>query len=296
MDRLLSLTVRIPGADAGGVDAERFCETIRVLEASLGEASDPDPQGELKAGAQAGVGRESVDGGDGSGATQGKPEDGAEAGVAVGSVGRDDDSTATRGVPSAGGKLHLLIGDSIARNAPWVRDVLNRARGGNTGRRQLDQLQRDMAYWRERLAVEGKHKGSAIMWLGSNEAYPRGRQGDLTSSINTLKKVMELLKEEELIVIGPLPRGHERGLRWEATRAYWLERAMKHSVPSTARLYKPGHRLTHTMKRQRVVGDGTRRENGKLEPWFHANNVHVTPTAYRKIQDLLPTEFLRRGE
>ena len=54
-------------------------------------------------------------------------------------------------------------------------------------------------------------------------------------------------------------------------------------MPHSARFCKPGHRLTHMLKRQRVVRDGTRRDNGELEPWFYADKVHITPAAYRKI-------------
>ena len=73
--------------------------------------------------------------------------------------------------------------------------------------------------------------------------------------------------------------------------AYWLERTLKHTLPSRCPLYKPGHRLTHMLRKQRVVGDGTERD-GRIVPWFRPDGIHLTPEGYFKIRDLLPQGFL----
>ena len=139
--------------------------------------------------------------------------------------------------------------------------------------------------------TEGRPKGTVLLWLGSNDVYPRKGER-VTNPINTVKEVMKKLEGESVIVVAPLPRGCDTERRWDSTLAYWLERTFKYGLPSRCPLYKPGHRLTHMMRRQRVVGEGTERD-GRIIPWFRRDGTHLTSEGYRKISDLMPRSFLK---
>ena len=182
------------------------------------------------AAAAVGDGRGAVDGGDVPGAAPGRPAR----------------------------QLHLVLGDSIARDAPWRCDVIvNLARGGNTWRRQADRLDEDLACWKAKAVAEGRPRGSVVMWIGSNDVYAReGGGGVIPFKIfKIVRAVLEKLRaDHHLLIIGPLPRGYDRGCRWELTRAYWLERSYKQILPHDCPFYRPGHRLTHMLRRRRGRG------------------------------------------
>ena len=307
IDRLLQEaergSERTTGSAAAGAPLESFCDMVipgSALAVSLGDPAteaatgsvggDDDPRAAHGRPLHAVSGEPLIAAGSdrmtpGSALAVGLSSRGA-AGDATGSVGGGDDPRAAPGRP-----LHLVLGDSIARDAPWRSDILCLARSGNNWRRQAERLERDLAQWRDVEITEDRPKGTVLLWLGSNDVYVR--KGEcVTNPISTVKEVLRNLEDESVVVVGPLPRGWcDRGRRWGGTKAYWLERAFKYGLPSRCPLYKPGHRLTHMMHKQRVVGDGTQR-NGRIIPWFR-DGTHLTSEGYWKISDLLPRGFLK---
>ena len=209
-----------------------------------------------------------------------------------GSVDGGDDPGVASGRP-----LPLVLGDSIARDAPWREEVLCLAEGGNNWARQLKNLTRDLGRWDDTAKEEDRPKGTILLWLGSNDVYPRRGQRMTTPTATVHEVLGSLLRDpaQDVIVIGPLPRGRDRGDPWQQTKACWLERNLKRTVGEYDRcqFFKPGHRLTHSMSKVgRVVGEGAQ-IGGRFVPWFQTDRVHITPEGYNKIRNLLPQVFLK---
>ena len=136
-------------------------------------------------------------------------------------------------------RLHLLLGDSIARDANLdttvARDAFLRlARGGETWASLLQRLERHLDSWRQEAADQGRQLGAAVVWMTGNEVYSR-RSGLASFGLDSLAEIGEsvrgVLKElsgvtEELVVLGPLarPLGEVIGIGWSRTAAFHLER------------------------------------------------------------------------
>ena len=54
--------------------------------------------------------------------------------------------------------------------------------------------------------AEGRSKGTVLLWLGISNMYS-GSGERAAGAITTMKEVLEMLADEDVIVIGPLPRG-----------------------------------------------------------------------------------------
>ena len=76
------------------------------------------------------------------------------------------------------GKLHLLIGDSVARYSGMRSRInadrlLNLSRGGATWASVALQLPELMDEWRRVAAAEERRLGTAVVWLTGNDVYDR---------------------------------------------------------------------------------------------------------------------------
>ena len=138
-------------------------------------------------------------------------------------------------------RLHLLIGDSIARRSALrsrspTDQILNRARGGATWTSLLDNLTSDIHAWQVAAAASGARTGTAIIWENGNELYsrytraPSFSEEDLQAVVRFAKRVINQLLEqaENVVILGPLPRpqGELLGTEWSHTAAYRLERTL----------------------------------------------------------------------
>ena len=125
-----------------------------------------------------------------------------------------------------GGKLHLLLGDSIARDAgisvTSPNLMLNRVRGGDSWRRLCDRVATEMRDWRRAAAGYGVPLGNVVIWMTGNDIYPDGtsekRRQQLSSMQDHMTIVLDAVNEcaEEVHIIGSLPRlAHDKGRAWE---------------------------------------------------------------------------------
>ena len=74
--------------------------------------------------------------------------------------------------------LPLVLGDSIARDAPWREEVLCLAEGGNHWARQLKNLTRDLGRWDDTEEDEDREKRTRTgslswSWSGARPLFCR---------------------------------------------------------------------------------------------------------------------------
>ncbi|XP_043199138.1 uncharacterized protein LOC122368890, partial [Amphibalanus amphitrite] len=167
------------------------------------------------------------------------------------------------------GALHLLSGDSIARDAPFRVQhpdrLLRLTVGGMTwSRLPVDEHLRQ---WKEAASLQGLRLGVAVLWLSGNDVYSRRRgAADLPSDGHwealhrTVERCTATLADvaDRVVLLGPLPRFvHDAGRPWERTAAYHLERHISHWLREMARpdisQVELGRRLTHRVKKRHVV-------------------------------------------
>ena len=190
------------------------------------------------------------------------------------------------------GRLHLLLGDSIARRAEFSTTVpgdqiLNRARGSATWASVKERLERDITSWLTAAAASGLRPGKAILWLTGNDVYRKGSglkgytEDSLRETGRVARAVVQRLRAHtgEVIILGPLPRlkGEVTGGLWNSTAAYKLERTLLRNGPGNlATLVTLGRLLTRKIGRKR---------NGLLgcERWFHHDRVHLSREGYAKL-------------
>lgn len=117
------------------------------------------------------------------------------------------------------GRLHLLLGDSIARDsglkaADAADEVLHRALGGATWASTLRRLPEDLAAWRSAAATFGMDLGQAIVWLSGNDVYSRltglsnKDRSHLENVMSLAQRVVRELQKNtpDVTILGPLPR------------------------------------------------------------------------------------------
>ena len=201
-------------------------------------------------------------------------------------------------------KLHLLLGDSIARRAMISSRLPNdgiysRARGGETWDGVKSHLTADINAWEIAAAAEGLSKGLIIVWLTGNDAYsPLSYLADwnddrklaLKAKIGPITRSLERHTPYGVLVLGPLPRmaGEVAGDRWEETAAYKLERTtMKSNLGRRTRVVPLGRALTTKM---------SKKNHGMLgvEKYFCEDGVHLSRAGYGRLQDSVPV-WLRLG-
>ena len=76
------------------------------------------------------------------------------------------------------GKMHLVLGDSIARRAQFkptdhADEVFDRSRGGATWLSVLQKLQSEINDWITATQAFGMDRGYCVLWLRGNDAYGR---------------------------------------------------------------------------------------------------------------------------
>ena len=198
------------------------------------------------------------------------------------------------------GRLHLVLGDSIARDANWSSRFqgdafLNAARGGATWRSVRRHLSIDLAKWNAAVVRQGRRHGRVVLWLTGNDLYCR-RTGQASWDQELLQSLSKAAEElvaalPKALVLGPLPRlgGEAGGAKWETTAAFHLERRLLHCLPTSARFVPMGRHLT-------IRRRGRQECPVACKPWFHADGVHLTKIGYQKLSDFLPIWLCMNAE
>ena len=191
----------------------------------------------------------------------------------------------------AAGRLHLVVGDSIARRARFAPSssedrILDRAKGGATWETLLERLGRDIAVWQTAATAQGLATGNIIVWMTGNDVYSRATRlahFDLQSlqqiGCTARRVVSQLAVHAEVIIFGPLPRlaGEVQGATWEQTAAYHLERTLiKEGLCELGSIVPLGRALTRKMGRKRHGLKG-------CEDWFRPDGVHLSAKGYAKL-------------
>ena len=188
------------------------------------------------------------------------------------------------------GRLHLICGDSIARDAPIVSradpdDILSLAEGGQTWRRLLDSASEHVRTW---MAAASEHRmdvGNAAIWLTGNDVYPRRAAVPVSRN---LRELCEALADaitgtvsalhvvaETVMVLGPLPRRVDVGKPWEQTPAYHLERRVLRCIADMdgVCLLPLGRRFCTRKRSRHVVQDD----------FFRGDGVHLSGNGYARL-------------
>ena len=189
-------------------------------------------------------------------------------------------------------RLHLLVGDSIARDAGIASrfhgdNFISRARGGETWKSLQERIETDIVAWQMAASAQGLATGIVVVWLTGNDVYSRmslmsNFNCEILDSVGRAARsvVRQLQRQaEEVLVLEPLPRlaGEVFGAAWETTAAYHLERTtLKMDVG--ARIITLGRALTRKMGKSRHGLKG-------CEQWFRPDGVHLSPDGYAKLAD-----------
>ena len=191
-----------------------------------------------------------------------------------------------------GGRIHLYLGDSIARDAKvGVREtdlLFKRARGGDSWHRLRSRLPQELEAWRSAARGYGVALGSVVIWMSGNDVYPDGdaqqrcqqleRLGDnVAAVVGTLRGVAS-----DVHVVGPLPRlAHDQGRAWEQCPAFHAERRTKDTVRGLATFWLVGRAMTTFRKKRHVVDE-------VVPPLYRRDKVHLTREGYKRIFPRLP--------
>ena len=197
-------------------------------------------------------------------------------------------------------RLHLIMGDSVARRASFRANVLgdrllNLATGGATWRTLSQRLRSDLDEWSAAAAASGRARGYILIWLSGNDAYSRvsglaNKDLEHMQAVqNNVRNVLRGIREggftEEVVILGPIPRPAADliGGTWESTGAYHLERALlKLQQGDNFKLVKLGRALTIKISKKRS-GIGH-----KCLPWYAPDRVHLSAAGYKKLAPHLP--------
>ena len=201
-------------------------------------------------------------------------------------------STTMNGTPMCNTpRLHLLIGDSIARDAGLHSrlrhdEVLNLAKGGATWATTARDLDNIIDTWTTEAAGRGRRLGDVIIWITGNDVYKRhsarhnyNEAGLARCGAHAGVVCRRLLaRGGGVTLLGPLPRlsGDVTGSRWETTASYHLERRLKHSLPPEVRLVQLGRQLL-----RRTCGGY--RVTAECAPAFRRDGVHLTAQGYARL-------------
>ena len=189
-------------------------------------------------------------------------------------------------------RLHLVLGDSIARRAVITsrfKDdrVLNRGRSRDKWDDLLARLDAEVTSWQTAAAAQGLIPGVVVIWLTGNELYgehswyANWTDETLAALGQSARAVVARLRPhaDDVLVLGPLPRlaGEAGGEIWGKTAAFHAERTLLHT--EGVRLIPLGRALTKKVSRNK---HGL---NQACEVWFQEDGVHLTPAGYEKLAD-----------
>lgn len=190
-------------------------------------------------------------------------------------------------------RLHLLLGDSIARDCGLETRLtgdafLRRAHGGATWRSLSRNLQSVLEEWDRVAADQGRRLGAAVIWSTGNDVYSKltglgNISEEVLAEVSSIANdvVTRLLEvAEDVLVLGPLPRlsGEAMGTRWEQTAAFHLERRLHHQLPKDVRLIRLGRQLTRKASGRYCCIK-------KCDVWYQKDGVHMSAAGYRKLAD-----------
>ena len=189
--------------------------------------------------------------------------------------------------------LHLLLGDSVARDA-GVRSRFNkdaflqRAYGGATWTSLSCDVSEIIREWSQEATSRGRRLGSAVLWLTGNDVYQR-RSGMASFPEDRLAEIAGQAGEvcralaksaDKIFVLGPLPRlsGEVTGTRWEQTAAFHLERRLHHQLPKGVYFVRWGRQLMKKNLGRYSCVPGCQR-------WYQEDGTHLTGAGYSKLAD-----------
>ena len=201
---------------------------------------------------------------------------------------------ATPQPPGNNGKIHLLIGDSIARDSPIgvsAPDVLLRlVKGGHSWRRLAAEVEDSISSWKCAAEGHGHPLGSAVVWMSGNDLYPK--RGNLIAGMDldalakdALRAVVALnTVAEEVIVLGPLSRfKFDQENTWTQTPAYLAERCLRHCLSDAAntRVENIGRSLTAMRGKCKALIPAVRE-------YFAKDCVHLSNHGYARVMNKVP--------
>ena len=191
-------------------------------------------------------------------------------------------------------RVHLLIGDSVARDSGLESrrqgDVfLRRACGSATWGSVHDVLPDIVSDWSREVEDRGAVRGVAVIWLTGNDVYSKS-SGLPSYSNSTLETIadhaidvtLDLMPlAEQVVVLGPLPRpdGEVMNNRWERTAAYKLDRLLKRQLPTGVVCVHSLGRLLLRKYHQRYS------VTPECDEWFRDDRIHPAASGYAKLEE-----------
>ncbi|KAF0305879.1 hypothetical protein FJT64_022563 [Amphibalanus amphitrite] len=179
-----------------------------------------------------------------------------------------------------GQTCHLLLGDSIARDAGMVVDapdlLTNMSVGGMTFHRLATGAREKIARWRQHCRAEGLRCGHIVIWCGGNDAY--GGRGLATEDVVA---TVRACGENEVFVLGPTPRIHGRvydrpDCSWSGTLAFRAESRIASALAGFAN-------VTIVRHLGRQLCSGSQRKLGRRPGVFRSDGVHLSQEGYRRV-------------
>ncbi|KAF0296358.1 hypothetical protein FJT64_006182 [Amphibalanus amphitrite] len=188
------------------------------------------------------------------------------------------------------GQVHLILGDSIARDCPYKVElpdrILNLVVGGFTFSCLAAGNEEMLAEWRANIG-EGEVEGRVVLWLGGNDLYPRRsterpRQLCTQAVVSVMEKLLSQVPAHRVTVLGRTPR--QSDLRWEVSHAYHAEAKLRavvdgisQSVEVIRHVGRPLADRNHRMTRKNVFKDGV-----------HHGDYHLTADGYVRVGVHMP--------
>ena len=176
------------------------------------------------------------------------------------------------------GACHLVLGDSIARDAKLQvaapDTLLNLSTGGNNFHKLASNASEKIARWKEHCRTIGQRPGRVIIWCGGNDVY--GGRGLDTEDVRRA-----VLACGAADVLGPTPRVKGRmsdppETTWRNTRAYSAEARIAAAVTEL-----PNAMVVRHLGRQ--FCSGSQHKLGGRQGMFADDGVHVSAAGYRRL-------------
>ena len=187
-------------------------------------------------------------------------------------------------------RVHLVIGDSIAKSFPFSVQapdrVLNLAVGGLSFRRLVDSVPGMLRAWRSSI-TDDEEEGKVVVWLGGNDVYPHRNHGarpfPAGAATTVLHQLLDSIPAHRLLLLGPLPRRSDS--RWESSLACLAE----------ARLAAAVRGVSDSVELVRHIGRPLADRNHRFtrEGVFKLDGVHLTAKGYDRLAVRMPA-WLKR--